>query len=1008
MKRLLFSSWMSAVLLPFMGLATDAYYINNGYVYSAPVIDATNFVNNGTFDIFTYPLPFETSNTRNFTNNGTMTGGVGWRFDTAPAGTGVRKMAANFFNGNGATISALDIFYYYYSGMTTPNGAITPSYLLVSATNIVNQGLLIASANGTIELTGNNINLSRSGVEIMPITGLSGGGLNFTTTNWFTPDEGIADNYWAQTNMNIDSTVIWVTNRFTRSSKAQTPSHSVQIAGAIGPTNIQFALTNPVADSYFRIVDGVTIKVTNGFDPSTLQILTEDIFVPTNIIGQAVFVGSANRNVSVQTRFHASSSSTNPLQTISVKLAMVSTNLVTGAAEQDAVYLVDTLASETNLNLLLNSLTFSTYRPANYLVLRSAPDVFLSGFTGDGVPTNGFFYSPDFTNTVVNGPYAAYSASIDNVVSEQPAVVGSSVTNLPGRIRINANSLDLTRTRLRGEGEIMIQASHIVGSSNAVVDCPNLSYNVGATNGNLNILNLAKPSVARLRGNIYAWSGLWTNAAFVAHDSYLVNTNTGISIYAPRTNIARYVFHVLILDGRALETQMPVTVYDMITHSTNIVISDNMTVAQSFLVDGLSFTLNGSVTLANGLQNWTAATAPKLLYFTNNGSLYIPNEAHFGDDTPTPYAAFVNNGVIYDYYGGQTINSSNVLITGYNVSGNNYLSAALTLIANTCQVVGGQLYSGGDTVFNTDTLQLSNYAVNSAGGTVYFNVTKSLSDDNGGSVNLIQCQNGFQLSSKPQTGDLLETTFDTLAPVYESVAHVWAGVDRGPTAAGFSDNAAIGRLVLEAGGNGSWDQEPEFVFSGAGVSNALYVDYLDLSYLTNYDFLDGFLVTIDPNLVIYYADSTVGGDLDGKFGGHLRWVPSFAGPSSSVDVVINGKTVKVNRALRYSKTIDSDGDGIANYYDSTPFGSLTAFLVNSNGSSPKVATSQSAKTLGLSWPAFPDTIYQVEFTTNLPAVNWQLLLKYTNNVSTNRFVTIYDTNTPADATRRFYRLNYTQ
>jgi hypothetical protein len=46
----------------------------------------------------------------------------------------------------------------------------------------------------------------------------------------------------------------------------------------------------------------------------------------------------------------------------------------------------------------------------------------------------------------------------------------------------------------------------------------------------------------------------------------------------------------------------------------------------------------------------------------------------------------------------------------------------------------------------------------------------------------------------------------------------------------------------------------------------------------------------------------------------------------------------------------------------------------------------------------------VQFTTNLALANWQLLLTCTNNASTNQVVTVFDTNAPAAASKRFYRL----
>ncbi len=62
--------------------------------------------------------------------------------------------------------------------------------------------------------------------------------------------------------------------------------------------------------------------------------------------------------------------------------------------------------------------------------------------------------------------------------------------------------------------------------------------------------------------------------------------------------------------------------------------------------NGTSLTINGGINLTGFIEDWSSTTAPILRYFTNNGSLSIPNDAHFGDDGKTNYAAFVNTGTI--------------------------------------------------------------------------------------------------------------------------------------------------------------------------------------------------------------------------------------------------------------------------------------------------------------------------------------------------------------------------
>src|SRR5207249_3799775 len=107
-------------------------------------------------------------------------------------------------------------------------------------------------------------------------------------------------------------------------------------------------------------------------------------------------------------------------------------------------------------------------------------------------------------------------------------------------------------------------------------------------------------------------------------------------------------------------------------------------------------------------------------------------------------------------------------------------------------------------------------------------------------------------------------------------------------------------------------------FSGASAGNAIYVDFLELDTSVSSDLEN--TLAIDPDFTIYFADANVPVEqLDGQFDGHLRWVSEFNGPNSSVDVLLrSGKTVKMNRALRNSASIDSDGDGIANGDDIYP------------------------------------------------------------------------------------------
>ena len=130
---------LSGVLAVATGVATWAQpigiYENFGFVDASKElpIDAESFANYGTFDVFS-TLPFDTQNTLNFTNRGIMNGSVGFSFQHI-AENGDRGPARNFVNARGGEITA-----------APPVFESEPSFLLVEAENIINQGRLNVGA----------------------------------------------------------------------------------------------------------------------------------------------------------------------------------------------------------------------------------------------------------------------------------------------------------------------------------------------------------------------------------------------------------------------------------------------------------------------------------------------------------------------------------------------------------------------------------------------------------------------------------------------------------------------------------------------------------------------------------------------------------------------------------------------------------------------------------------------------------------------------------------------
>ena len=818
-------------LVPVTGMATDSIYINTGAINNnnIPNIDATNFFNSGTWDIGGVWPPYKTINTLNYTNTGVMIGSVGWEFDFGPLPLiGGRGWSASFANNSAAaTIQAID------GAFRNPPGSqfvTVASYLWVSATNIINKGLLEADPNGQIVLTGGSVNLSRSQVLINGTLASSG----FISGTNFALDEGLYAVYWAQTNapanvpqgitlpmMNIPA--LW------DGTTATAPLYAVQ-----DNCSTNYLIGSPLP-----------------FKPTVSDSL-DNKSVPTNEVRQAVFVKVSDSNIIASIRWTPSSMMSNNFDTAAVQLSSTLTNPFTGALFTNLIYVVDTLGSETNRGLYVDTNISSfygcsgkLYQPANYIVSRSDPGAFGAGMAGLGKPSATFFADPTYVYTSVSNTYSAYTVFVDDLGTDPFAAVA---TNLPGVIQINANNLDITRTWLAGQGGILIQASNLVSSAGAIVDCQNLSYYLGSTNGFLNLTNMAKQSVSRLRGSLNMWSAVWTNLQPAMSGTNVVTNSIGFSI--------------LIVDASQLSTVVPVTVQNLVMHSTNSTVSDSLTVAQTLLFDGQGLTILGQLFLSGDLQDWTSAQAPNLRYFTNEGVLFVTNNAHFGDDTAVPYTEFINNGTGQAFggiveSGSQTINSQDIQIS----NAINYSVGGFSATAGSIEINGlpsfypYSIYAGADITFNANSLQISQSAL-FAGGALNFNVTNSLSD--GGRPNSLISSNGFNLSIKPQTGDLLGSTLTSVASGNNAVVEsTWAGQDRGSNGVGFVNNVALGTLALSAQ-NYLPQFTPLFIFSPATGSNAMYVLTLDLRLLTTNSANLAEMIQINPGMKIYVSQVKLG------------------------------------------------------------------------------------------------------------------------------------------------------
>ena len=952
-------------------LATDPLYVNNAdsHYYepgspqqlTVPQIDAIAFDNENMFSA-TYNIWINNQvgfcepwwNTRFFTNNGTMTvnapiptsgnfkfysTGVGFGFDTQAGNLNV--MADTFYNPGAIRCdSILDGNNVY----TFPDG--TQFYFqtsigecLVSASNIINPGAINVGVGGLMKLTGQNLDLSRSMLTL--------------ERNPATADLNLEAFGAVGTDTNSD----W------------NPGADLGPTFAISSPPYQIVLTHSTAYFQFVVSDG-----------------------GTNNIIRAAFVQDTSPNVSYTVYFNGADLGLGSGE-VNIEWAGSYVDPATGNPATHYLYLNNDYVQGASSNVMVIGGV-----PDNFTFTGSATQVFA------GTPAASGFFNV-FPPGAITNSYAYVNAQpISTSVTTNASGTNPSgaLTNLPGRIQINAGrELNLALAQIVGPNYLSLTSTNqFDGNDGAQIVSPYSDINLGVTNGYLAITNLLPQSVPTWDGTVQAWSTRW-----IVTFTNTVGTNSFLA-----TND----FRVLIVGSQLSPTALP-QVQDFILHGTNTVISDALNVFRKLSIDAQSLTLttndigNGATSLDGELnvENndilWSNSI-PNLRNLTNNGAIRIGNLAIFGGSPPANYLSFINSGLISDH--GSQIYANDFENSGAISNG----VGSFTLQSLTTTLTGGSIIAGGNVSITTTNLAMSDLMLQ-AGGSLTLQVTNRLTDTDVANSNIWTVGRGMNgvglnLPIKPASGDLRGSTIICTVPgPNQQVVNTWAGTNRGLSTAGYTNNATIGKLILDALGANS-----TFKFNGAGTSNALYVGHLELrDWMTNgigngYDFSRW--LSINTNMMIYYGDAiamgtSVAQKIDqasqgGANGGRLRWVPGYAGPFVFTNIVYpDGKTYVFNAALAQSTNIDSNGNGIPNAYDPTPF-----FVPGFNLVNLKVTvTNNPSPTALITWNTVPNATNYLFYKTSAGSTNWQTLTNIV--VTATNSVTVSD---PAISPGRVYEV----
>lgn len=924
-------------------------YVNNSVVRVPPMdpallmVHAESFENNNEFTaVFTNVTMnsqlWDSTGTKRFVNNGTMIGMPGFAFDYRPVGSGLVRAADSFENYGNIYVDSSYATYYGFSTLFFSAGL---PQLKINSLNLTNRGEMNLGYNSLGILRGSNVDLSQGSITMQNTGTNLANQVLFFNQGWWDGYWGLGTNYFSPAG-------------FFEFIPQTSPYHSV--------TNRSYLITTERLEP-----------------PTPLAYLDERIDPVTGVrTVHAAFVGNTNSLFNTRVFFNGALAGT------VLELSAYITN--SAGVFTNVIYIEDTFGVRTNFELLANGVSGgqTTYMPWNYWIWPNWYGTFLFGVPASPVVIPAGTFGPGSASE-----WTAYRAIFDPASQLLSDVYGQNITNAAARVEISGtNYLDLNEATISSGSYLLLQGTNkFGGSAGARVESPYTDLNLRVPDGKFTVTNLLVPFVLKNEGTVDLFSTRWT------------------TVVGGVTNI----YHVMYADVK-LAHMTPSRIQDMKLVSGNtgtgedsIVVHDvlNVTKRMVFDTDRLTFATNdvdsetafGGVNMLSGDVVWANST-PRLMYLTNQGGIQSYNQMYFGRGANTPYdkgddmpyKVFHNSGAVTNY--GSVVHATEYLNSGVMHAE----TGPITLHENVSAIMtNGVTRAGGITgkiEVESGSLYVSNHIFQAA-SSLRLSITNSLDDgtafvisngvtvyphaDNVTNKNFwVAGRQGVTFDRLAPRASLLATTISNYVDgvaQYESPI-TWAGANLGRTSAGYTNNGALGRLILDGGKAG------KFRFKGLpGGNNALYVDYLELqNYATNRNTAGEFTrLVVDAGMTVYFAQAVANGvsvaeKLDGKAGGRFVWLSSFnEGHFSSKQVVYpDGSTNRLNTALVESCTMDSDGDGTVNCQDLSP---IIVGASSAGGTFTQAANGQ----IEISWNAPSFSTNQLYWSDSLNSPTWQLV-----------------------------------
>jgi len=1030
---------------PYDTQATD-YYYNSGLILSEPGIRFGFYGADGT-----------RRPSLVFSN------GVSGRIEAVDGLQGARNAYNNYVNFVPLGQQTADQVDASLNRIFSPYRTAPDSYLNIYADTIINRGALFGSSGGQVAIVGKKVDLSRSLVGVNPPAdqtaddpGIDGG---------FDPIPGTQELHWGYgyTGLMFSRMLAFTTNRFTNGPGVVVSVTNVasQNRYRVGTESIAIAADGTLGTP-FSLTWGGTTNVLNRdvvpfiWNMATPNATTASATNPaTNQTFTIVMVRRATTNLMVDATISPMLGAPYPHPVVNLRLTGVSTNNITGKDDAVSIIINNSFGPDPQWIYLTNRLTGIGSHPTNLAVsrvtTRNVPNPFTAANTANSnaftaavtnffaalrptlpgiVPTNQTVLRRDiltawtgpgltnpipYTNLMATNPYMAYRLNLtfgSGKVPVSPTIPNISPTNNVGRLVIDADELNLEKTRIRGQGPVILRTRNLTSAKLASIDAPYVDADLASKSGNLELNGVFQPKVQRLSGNITVFSATYTNSTTVDIPAP-PPANPGDPAGTPTTVQLDATYHIMIVDAD-LSPSFPTPFIDLALHSTNVVIGDALSVTRVSNLDTENLTVTGRLEIrgdeGSALANTqlSSATAPKLQTLTNSGVIIVSNAISLGTDPGKWLKSIDNNGVlrsaVIDLKAASISVGTNSVIRAesgtLSLQGTNItLRAAATItdaaisIPTNSEVpvinLPGNIKSSSQLTVAAENLVLGSGTVLSAPAVDLIATRRFEVETNGAAINSAY---HIGLNGLPGSIETRNLILSLQVPAYQEGEIVWPVKDQGASTGGF-DGASVAQLSLDGAPYAS------VRFKGG----ALYVKTLNLT--TNVVSTNATGLTLltelitDPGVTVYYSAVNLGTNALStsafeaaalKTGGQFKQVQLRSGGQW---VSLDGLANPVHASLRFSSTIDSDGDGIVNAFDPSPFDRMVLdnVAVIDNGT----------KGFRVTWDAAPMQTYSVQYTTDLGT--WKTLQRVSNPLPVNQTLWINDP-IPDNASMRAYRV----